>query len=179
MASENKDEMAMPLRVGGKYSIGGQLVTIKGKWNRTPNGESYVAEWSSPRDARDIRSGYLRMNNDGSFTLQDNSGRVVSQGTSGFGSASPIRASRPGEPDTFAVEDRFYFGKGRKERFEKEYVLWGLPKGETDRLHEKVLYTQAKTPAQMEAAKRRAAADGWHSFRVQILDLSKPFRWPV
>lgn len=27
------------------------------------------------------------------------------------------RASRPGAPDTFAVEDRFYFGKGRKERF--------------------------------------------------------------
>lgn len=27
------------------------------------------------------------------------------------------RASRPGSPDTFAVEDRFYFGKGRKERF--------------------------------------------------------------
>ena len=26
-------------------------------------------------------------------------------------------ASRPGAPDTFAVEDRFYFGKGRKERF--------------------------------------------------------------
>ena len=26
-------------------------------------------------------------------------------------------ASRPGSPDTFAVEDRFYFGKGRKERF--------------------------------------------------------------
>lgn len=25
-------------------------------------------------------------------------------------------ASRPGAPDTFAVEDRFYFGKGRKER---------------------------------------------------------------
>ena len=25
--------------------------------------------------------------------------------------------SRPGTPDRFAVEDRFYFGKGRKERF--------------------------------------------------------------
>lgn len=25
--------------------------------------------------------------------------------------------ARPGAPDTFAVEDRFYFGKGRKERF--------------------------------------------------------------
>ena len=29
----------------------------------------------------------------------------------------PYAFSRPGEPDTFAVEDRFYFGKGRKERF--------------------------------------------------------------
>lgn len=29
----------------------------------------------------------------------------------------PYAFSRPGVPDTFAVEDRFYFGKGRKERF--------------------------------------------------------------
>jgi uncharacterized short protein YbdD (DUF466 family) len=65
---------------------------------------------------------------------------------------------------------------GTKVAFEKEYVLWGLPKGETDRLHEKVLSTQAKTPAQMEDVKKRAAAAGWHSFRVQILDLSKPYK---
>jgi hypothetical protein len=65
---------------------------------------------------------------------------------------------------------------GAKASFEKEYVLWGLPKGETDRLHEKVLSTQAKTPAQMEDVKKRAAAAGWHSFRVQILDLSKPYK---
>ena len=65
---------------------------------------------------------------------------------------------------------------GAKAKFEKEYVLWGLPKGETDRLHEKVLSTQAKTPAQMEDVKKRAAAAGWHSFRVQILDLSKPYK---
>ena len=32
------------------------------------------------------------------------------------------RASRPGAPDTFAVEDRFYFGKGRKERFADDYA---------------------------------------------------------
>lgn len=77
---------------------------------------------------------------------------------------------------TNKTEDRFYFGKhGQPERFEKEYVLWGLPKGQTDRLHEKVLSTKAKTPAQMEEIKRRAAKDGWHSFRVQILDLSKPY----
>ena len=30
------------------------------------------------------------------------------------------RFSRPGAPDTFAVEDRFYFGKGRKERFAEQ-----------------------------------------------------------
>jgi hypothetical protein len=31
--------------------------------------------------------------------------------------SKPFRwMSRPGAPDTFAVEDRFYFGKGRKER---------------------------------------------------------------
>ena len=65
---------------------------------------------------------------------------------------------------------------GAKAKFEKEYVLWGLPKGETDRLHEKVPSTQAKTPAQMEDVKKRASAAGWHSFRVQILDLSKPYK---
>ena len=65
---------------------------------------------------------------------------------------------------------------GVKAKFEKEYVLWGLPKGETDRLHEKVLSTQAKTPSQMEDVKKRASAAGWHSFRVQILDLSKPYK---
>lgn len=65
---------------------------------------------------------------------------------------------------------------GVKEKFEKEYVLWGLPKGETDAIHQQVLSTQAKTPAQMEDVKKRAAAAGWHSFRVQILDLSKPYK---
>lgn len=54
-----------------------------------------------------------------------------------------------------------------------EYVLWGMPKDSTDRLDEKVLYTQAKTPAQLDTAKKRAAADGWHSFRVQVLDLNE------
>jgi hypothetical protein len=74
------------------------------------------------------------------------------------------------------TEDKFYFGKhGQPQRFGKEYVLWGLPKGKTDRLHEEILSTKAKTPSQMDEIKRRAAKDGWHSFRVQILDLSKPY----
>lgn len=54
-----------------------------------------------------------------------------------------------------------------------EFVLWGLPKGSTDRIDEKVLYTQGKTLEQIEAVKIHAAADGWHSFRVQVLDLDE------
>lgn len=53
----------------------------------------------------------------------------------------------------------------------KEYVLWGIPKGETDALHAQVLYTQGKTPADVERVKRLAAREGWHSFRVQVLDM--------
>ena len=35
--------------------------------------------------------------------------------------AETLRASRPGAKDTMAVEERFYFGKGRKERFADDY----------------------------------------------------------
>ena len=55
----------------------------------------------------------------------------------------------------------------------REYVLWGLPQGENDALHSTILYTQGKTPADVERVKKLAARDGWHSFRVQVLDLSK------
>lgn len=54
-----------------------------------------------------------------------------------------------------------------------EYVLWGLPKDSTDRIDEKVLYTQGKTQAAIDAVKDCAAKDGWHSFRVQELDLNE------
>ena len=57
----------------------------------------------------------------------------------------------------------------------KEWVLWGLPRGKRDRIHERILYTQAKSEADLERVKALAAKDGWHSFRVQTLDLSKPF----
>lgn len=54
-----------------------------------------------------------------------------------------------------------------------EYVLWGLPKGYTDRIDEKILSTMGRTLAEVEAIKVRAAADGYHSFRVQVLDLDE------
>jgi hypothetical protein len=59
----------------------------------------------------------------------------------------------------------------------KEYILWGLPKGKKDPLYQEILSTQSKTPAQVEEVKRRAAREGWHSFRVQILDMTEPFEW--
>lgn len=53
----------------------------------------------------------------------------------------------------------------------KEYVLRGLPKGSFDHLDAVILSTQARTPAEIDVVKKRAAKDGWHSFSVQILDL--------
>ena len=76
--------------------------------------------------------------------------------------------SRPGRKDTMTSD---------KEAFQKEYILWALPKGETDRLNERPIVEGIQTPQQMDDAKRKAAAQGWHGFRVQILDMSKPFRW--
>jgi hypothetical protein len=69
-----------------------------------------------------------------------------------------------------------FYRSGVKSLMQKEYVLWGVPEGETDQLHAKVLSTQAKTPSEMDEIKRRASAAGWHSFRVQILDPDKPTR---
>lgn len=53
---------------------------------------------------------------------------------------------------------------------ECELILWGLPKGETDPIHQKVLYTKAKNMKQIDSIKEIAAKDGWHSFKVQKLD---------
>jgi hypothetical protein len=60
----------------------------------------------------------------------------------------------------------------------KEYILWAVPKGETDQLHAKPIYTQGRSPQDVERVKALAAKEGWHSFRVQVLDLAKPFDAP-
>jgi hypothetical protein len=54
-----------------------------------------------------------------------------------------------------------------------ELVLWGVPRGSADRLDERVLYTQGKSMADIERVKRQAEKDGWHSFRVQTLNLQE------
>jgi hypothetical protein len=53
----------------------------------------------------------------------------------------------------------------------KELVMWGIPKGETERYAEVLLLTNG-TPAKVERVKQLAAADGFHSFRVAEIDLT-------
>jgi hypothetical protein len=52
-----------------------------------------------------------------------------------------------------------------------ETVLYGIPKGETERYTEALLLTNA-TPELIEKVKVLAARDGFHSFRVATIDLS-------
>jgi hypothetical protein len=54
-----------------------------------------------------------------------------------------------------------------------ESVLYGIPKGETERYTEALLLTNA-TPEKIERVKVLAAKDGFHSFRVATIDLSIP-----
>jgi len=55
---------------------------------------------------------------------------------------------------------------------EERYVLWGVPKGETDRYNEKILLSN-HTLAQCERVKKIAEADGFHDFRISKID-NKP-----
>ena len=62
---------------------------------------------------------------------------------------------------------------GRMEVVMKETVLYGIPKGSTERYEEVLLLTNA-TPELIEKVKALAAKDGFHSFRVAVIDLSEP-----
>lgn len=53
----------------------------------------------------------------------------------------------------------------------KETILYGLPKDATERSQEVLLLTNA-TPESIEKVKKLAARDGFHSFRVAVIDLS-------
>jgi hypothetical protein len=58
---------------------------------------------------------------------------------------------------------------------EVEMILWARPAGQTDALYEQPIYTQGRTMEDIERVKKLAAKEGWHTFRVQKLDLSKPY----
>lgn len=53
----------------------------------------------------------------------------------------------------------------------KETILYGLPKGATERWEEVVLLTNA-TLEKIKKVKIIAARDGFHSFRTAVIDLT-------
>jgi hypothetical protein len=53
----------------------------------------------------------------------------------------------------------------------KELLLWGIPKNETERYTEVLLLTNA-TPSTVETVKALAAKSGFHSFRTATIDLT-------
>lgn len=46
------------------------------------------------------------------------------------------------------------------------YIVWGLPVGETERYAEVLLAETCRTVADVRKVKDAATQDGWHSFRV-------------
>jgi hypothetical protein len=58
---------------------------------------------------------------------------------------------------------------------EAEMILWARPAGKTNALYEQPIYTVGRTMEDVERVKKLAAKDGWHTFRVQRIDLSKPY----
>ena len=55
----------------------------------------------------------------------------------------------------------------------RETLLYGIPKDETERYTEVLLLSNA-TPSKIKQVKELAAKDGFHSFRVAVIDLSTP-----
>jgi hypothetical protein len=55
-----------------------------------------------------------------------------------------------------------------------EIVVWGLPAGETNRIHERIIYDHCQNAEQVKAVKVAAAKLGYHSFRTLTIDGSKP-----
>lgn len=57
---------------------------------------------------------------------------------------------------------------------DKETIIYGLPKGETERYMEVILSTQTTTKAQQDQVIARATQDGWHGFRIAYFNGEKP-----
>jgi len=58
----------------------------------------------------------------------------------------------------------------------KEYALWAKPTGEDGPLSQKLLLGGPNVTKQdVKKVMTLAAKEGWHDFRIQVIDLSKPF----
>lgn len=55
-----------------------------------------------------------------------------------------------------------------------EYLVWGLPKGETQRYNECLLLSCGKSLADCQKVIDAATKDGWHGFRVSTFNGEAP-----
>ena len=55
-----------------------------------------------------------------------------------------------------------------------KYILWALPAGQSDRLHERPMTSFPLTAAQADKVQEAAARGGWHGFRRAVDDNSPP-----
>jgi hypothetical protein len=110
------------------------------------------------------------------WKLAIDSGASVPQGFNamlalGINTGKILRASRPGAKATFKVEDRFYFGKGRKERFADDRLAKFLDvynRNEDNNYHSENVVLLAKflgstddvAQAQRIANEQRRSSDG-------------------
>ena len=56
----------------------------------------------------------------------------------------------------------------------KEFLLYGLRKGETERWTEELLATELASAAAADKIKKLAERDGFHSFRIATFDGAPP-----
>jgi hypothetical protein len=118
---------------------------------------------------RQRKSPYFYVRKGGSFVLLENG---VETGTR-YSSATEAKRA------VLALNDAWR-ARGAKKRNpapsrDVEMILWARPAGQTDALYEQPIYTQGRTMEDIERVKKLASKEGWHTFRVQKLDLSKPF----
>ena len=57
---------------------------------------------------------------------------------------------------------------------EQRYILWALPRGETDRLQERPMTSFPLTRDQATTVQAAATRDGWHGFRLVLDDGAVP-----
>jgi hypothetical protein len=70
------------------------------------------------------------------------------------------------------TQERYSVLAVEEEHQMKEIVLYGIPKGKTGRIDEVILLTNC-TQAKLERVYPMAKADGFHSFRTAVIDLSQ------
>ncbi len=56
----------------------------------------------------------------------------------------------------------------------KELVIWALPAGATDRLHERPIAYHCRNREDVQRVIDASTADGWHGHRIQVLDGTLP-----